>query len=103
METTLHHCCANCVHFRRGGSACTGRCAHPARRSPTEVDPYVRDGELACRRGWGVDLWEEAVCVAWAGCAAAVVELRIWGPFTGDTAPDDLPGDLLGHLLRGSR
>jgi len=93
METTLPRCCATCFHYRRGGSPCTGRCAHPGRRLPTDVDPYVRDREIACRMSWGVDLWEEA----------GVVELRIWGPFPDDAAPDDLPGDLLEYLLRGDR
>jgi hypothetical protein len=54
----------------------------------------VRERELPCRYGWTHDLWELK--------KGRVVGMRVWGPFHGEPALDDLPGDLLGMLVRGA-
>jgi hypothetical protein len=61
----------------------------------------VRERELACRIGWALDLWERGDG-AESGAVARVVGLRVWGPFRPGTAPDELPGDLLGWLARAA-
>jgi hypothetical protein len=99
MTTTLRRCCATCVHFRRGENAVTGWCAHPARWPETDVEIYVRERELACRMGWALDLWEQRGEDD-AGEVVRVVGLKVWGPFHGATALDELPGDLLGLLVK---
>jgi hypothetical protein len=96
MTTTLRRCCATCSHFRAGASSCTGWCAHPGRVAETDARVFVRERELGCRAGWAVDLWEEK------GAGVRVVGLVVWGPFWGEVVPDELPGDLLGWLVRSA-
>jgi hypothetical protein len=59
----------------------------------------VRDRELACRAGWARDFWECREDDE-SGVPVCVVGLRVWGPFQDGMALDELPGDLLGWLLR---
>ena len=99
MTRTPQRSCATCAHFGRGEDACTGWCTHPRRQSETDARIYVRDRELACRVGWARDFWELREDDE-PGVPVHVFGLRVWGPFQDETALDDLPGDLLGWLLR---
>ena len=56
----------------------------------------VRSAELACRTDWGSDLWEPRP-------DDFAIDVKIWGPFAGDAAPDDLPTDLIALLLEMSQ
>lgn len=49
--------CEHCAFFEDNGVAKSGWCNHPDRRSAGSVQIMVRRGELACRNGWGSDLW----------------------------------------------
>jgi hypothetical protein len=85
--------CGTCRHHVPGAAHCSGHCAHPARQAGSGVAVLVRTAELACRTSWGTDLWEPQP-------AHFSIELRIWGPFTGDELqPDDLPVELLNLLM----
>jgi hypothetical protein len=72
-----------------------GRCGHPGRKPPTDVEVIVRGRELPCRIAWAIDSWEERV----EGATVRVTDLIVWGPIPDDTPLDDLPDDLLGWLM----
>lgn len=53
----------------------------------------VRTAELACRTSWGTDQWEPRP-------EDFAIHMEIWGPYpSGDFHLDDLPADLLRHLI----
>jgi hypothetical protein len=101
MPTTLRRCCGTCRFYRAGERPFTGWCAHPARKPETDVTPWLRARELACRVGWSLDLWVERPPDE-DEAEARVVGLVVWGPIAGDATLDELPGDLIGWLLRGA-
>ncbi len=58
METVLARRCETCCHHAPGASPVLGTCRHPRRQPPTgTVIPFVRNRELGCYGGWGVDSW----------------------------------------------
>jgi len=61
----------------------------------------VRGRELPCRYDWNHDLWE-VKNDGGSAIEGRVVGVRVWGPFHGEPALDELPGDLLGMLVRGA-
>lgn len=81
--------CATCLYHRPGSSACTGCCTHPKRRPRTDVPILVRDNELACRTGWGRDLWEPSIA------DDMVVGLLTREPVAPERSLDDVSDDLL--------
>jgi hypothetical protein len=50
--------CANCIHHRAGDSPFTGTCAQREWQPAGGVIRLVRENELACYGGWGVDSFE---------------------------------------------
>jgi hypothetical protein len=58
METVRRRRCETCLHHRQGPTPCTGICLNRDWQPKTDAIRFVRDRELACYQGWGVDSWE---------------------------------------------
>jgi hypothetical protein len=58
METILARRCETCCHHRLAETSILGSCGHPERQPPPgHVIPFVRNRELGCYGGWGIDQW----------------------------------------------
>jgi hypothetical protein len=58
--TGQKHCCANCYFFQDSGLSGQGHCTHPKRNEPGGgPGRLVRKQELACRNGWGDNLFTD--------------------------------------------
>lgn len=58
METVRRRRCATCRFHREGPTPCTGTCANIEWQPKSGVTRFVRERELACYRGWGIDSWQ---------------------------------------------
>src|SRR4051794_6439540 len=57
MAELRPHRCGSCKHHIEGPSACLGRCALESWQPGLDALRFVRDRELGCYQGMGVDLW----------------------------------------------
>lgn len=58
METVRRRRCATCQFHSIGPTPCTGTCLNKSWQPNTDAIRFVRDRELACYRGWGIDSWQ---------------------------------------------
>ena len=66
MDGPLPRRCGTCRFHRKGPTPCTGRCLHPDLQPPNgHVRPFVRERELHCYGGWGLDYWEPKALSGW--------------------------------------
>ena len=57
MDGVRRKRCETCVHHVAGPTPCTGICRNLAWQPKTDALRFVRDRELACYGGWGIDYW----------------------------------------------
>jgi hypothetical protein len=57
MDTVRRRRCETCDSHEPGPTPCTGICRNPEWQPRSDAIRFVRDRELACYRGWGIDYW----------------------------------------------
>jgi hypothetical protein len=57
MDTVRRRRCETCAFHQAGPTPCTGICLNIEWQPRTDAIRFVRDRELACYGGWGIDHW----------------------------------------------
>jgi hypothetical protein len=57
MDTVRRRRCETCAFHQAGPTPCTGICLNIDWQPRTDATRFVRDRELACYGGWGIDHW----------------------------------------------
>ena len=57
MDGVRRKRCETCVYHVSGPTPCTGICRNLVWQPQSDAIRFVRDRELACYCGWGIDYW----------------------------------------------
>ena len=57
MDGVRRKRCETCVYHVAGPTPCTGFCRNLVWQPTSDASRFVRDRELACYGGWGIDFW----------------------------------------------
>lgn len=57
MDSVRRRRCETCGFHQAGPTPCTGICHNWKWQPRSDAIRFVRDRELACYQGWGVDFW----------------------------------------------
>jgi hypothetical protein len=57
MDGVRRKRCETCVYHVAGPTPCTGFCRNLVWQPKSDAGRFVRDRELACYGGWGIDYW----------------------------------------------
>jgi hypothetical protein len=58
MDSVPKRRCETCIFHLQGKSPCTGICLNRSWQPTGDAQRFVRDRELGCYGGWGVDHWQ---------------------------------------------
>lgn len=109
MESVRRRRCETCAFHQQGPTPCTGFCRNLDWQPQGGAIRFVRDRELACYGGWGIDFWRSrnengtdsetgGPGMGSGGHGASTTSLTYTGTRAGGATSDANPVDRLLHL-----